>query len=212
MKYVSFSLWGDKKIYNVGVLKNAELCKSIYKDWQMSVFYDSSVPSDIIEKLNELNVVTVDVSDKNIYGMFWRFFAVDLPNAEYCIFRDADSRLSHREKLAVDEWIESGKSIHVMRDHLAHKIPYGNNKLGILGGMWGIKVGSVPLSDMVEKYAKNKQLSYGSDQTFLKTIYSIFESDRFTHDDFFEKKPFPIERENGRFVGQRIDENENPLL
>jgi hypothetical protein len=211
MKYVSFSLWGDKKIYNVGAIKNAELCKSIYPDWTMCLFYDSTVPKDTIEELNKLGVITEDVTEKNIYGMFWRFLAVDLPNAEYCIFRDADSRVSIREKLAVDEWIESGKSIHVMRDHPAHGIPYGNNKLGILGGMWGIKVGAIPLSEMVEKYAKNKTLAYGSDQTFLKTVYSIFENDRKTHDDFFEKKPFPIKRENGRFVGERINENEKPV-
>lgn len=210
MNYVSFSLWGDKKIYNIGAIKNAELCKSIYPDWKMSVFYDSTVPINTIEELNKLDVVTIDVTEKNIYGMFWRFFAVDLPQAEFCVFRDADSRLSNREKQAVDEWISSGKSIHVMRDHPAHGIPFGNNKLGILGGMWGIKVGSVPLSDMVDKYTKNKTLSYGSDQTFLKTIYSIFENDRTTHDDFFEKKPFPIKRENGRFIGERIDENDKP--
>lgn len=32
-----------------------------------------------------------------------------------------------------------------------------------------------------------------------------------THDEFFEKKSFPIKRENYRFVGERIDEFENPL-
>jgi hypothetical protein len=42
-------------------------------------------------------------------------------------------------------------------------------------------------------------------------VYSLFENDRCTHDDFFENKPFPIKRENGRFIGERIDENENPV-
>jgi hypothetical protein len=64
---------------------------------------------------------------------------------------------------------------------------------------------------MVMKFNKDRVLQYGSDQTFLKTVYSLFENDRFTHDDFFEKKPFPIKRENGRFIGERIDINENPV-
>jgi hypothetical protein len=211
MKYLSFSLWGNKPIYNVGSIKNAELWKTIYPDWQMVVYYDDTVPKETIDKLNNQDVLTIDVTEKNLYGMFWRFFAVDLPNSEYCVFRDTDSRITIREKMAVDEWVNSGKSIHVMRDHPAHGIPYGSDRLGILGGMWGIKSKSVPLTDMIERFTKNKNLSYGSDQTFLKTIYSIFEDDRVTHDEFYEKKPFPIKREYGRFVGDRIDENDNPV-
>lgn len=211
MKYLSFSLWGDKPIYNVGAIKNAELWKNIYTDWQMVVYYDKSVPIETIDKLNDLDVLTIDVTEKNLYGMFWRFLAVDLPESEYCVFRDTDSRITVREKMAVDEWIESEKSIHVMRDHPAHGIPYGNDRLGILGGMWGIKSKVISLVDMIENFTTGKNLSYGSDQTFLRTIYSIFENDRTTHDNFFEKKPFPIVREYGRFVGDRIDEHDNPV-
>jgi hypothetical protein len=211
MNYLSFSLWGDKPIYNVGAVRNAELWKVIYYDWQMVVYYDKTVPTETIHKLNNLGVTTVDMTEKNLYGMFWRFFAVDLPNSEYCAFRDTDSRITMREKLAVDEWINCEKTLHVMRDHPAHYIPYGNDRLGILGGMWGIKSDKINLTKMIEEFSKDKKLSYGSDQTFLKTIYSMFENDRKTHDDFFEKKPFPIKREYGRFVGDRIDENELPV-
>jgi hypothetical protein len=211
MNYLSFSLWGDKPIYNVGAIRNAELWKTIYSDWLMVVYYDKSVPVDTINKLNDLDVITIDVTDKNLYGMFWRFLAVDLPESEYCVFRDTDSRITIREKMAVDEWIESNLSIHVMRDHPAHGIPYGNDRLGILGGMWGIKSKVIPLVEMIENFTTGKNLSYGSDQTFLATIYSRFENDRKTHDNFFEKKPFPIVREYGRFVGDRIDENDNPV-
>jgi hypothetical protein len=211
MKYLSFSLWGDKPIYNVGAIRNAELWKTIYPDWQMAVYYDNTVPKETINKLDELEVLTIDVTEKKLYGMFWRFFAVDLPDSEYSVFRDTDSRITVREKMAVDEWINSGKSLHVMRDHPAHGIPFGSDRLGILGGMWGIKSKSVPLTEMIERFTKNKNLVYGSDQTFLKTIYSIFEDDRVTHDEFYEKKPFPIKREYGRFVGDRIDENNKPV-
>ena len=211
MKYLSFSLWGDKPIYTIGAIKNAELWKTIYPDWQTVVYYNNTVPNDIISKLNELNVLTIDMTEKNIYGMFWRFFAVDLPDSEYSIFRDTDSRITIREKMAVDEWINSDKTIHVMRDHPAHGIPFGSDRLGILGGMWGIKSKSINLVDMIYEFIKNKNLTYGSDQTFLKSIYSMFENDRSTHDEFFEKKPFPVSRERGRFVGDRIDENNKPV-
>ena len=77
--------------------------------------------------------------------------------------------------------------------------------------MWGIKAKQVPMTDMVLKFNKNADLKYGSDQTFLKTIYQVFHNDRCTHDEFFEKILFTIKRENGRFIGERIDINENPV-
>jgi hypothetical protein len=210
MRYVSYSLWGDNELYNVGMVKNAQQVPEIYPNWQMVVYHDNSVPKETLHILEDLNVKLFNV-DGHTHGMFWRFFASDLPDCEYVIFRDGDSRLSIREKMAVDEWIESGKTIHVMRDHPAHQIPYGNNTLGILGGMWGIKGNTIPMKQSIENFSKNKTMGYGIDQTFLKTIYNVFQDDRCTHDDFFEKKPFPISRKNGRFIGERMDINDNPV-
>ena len=209
--YVSFSLWGNQPIYNVGTIRNAELMKTIYPNWKMIVFYDNTVPSETIQKLVDLGVVVRDMTDSGIYGMFWRFFAHDEPDSKYVVFRDSDSRITEREKLAVDEWIDSGKSIHVMRDHPAHGVPFGNNSLGILGGMWGIKTGVIPITELIKRYPKSKENNYGNDQSWLKSIYSIFENDRCTHDEFFEKKPFPIKRVNQRFIGERINVDETPL-
>lgn len=210
MRYISYSLWGDNELYNIGMVKNAQQVPEIYPNWQMVVYHDNSVPKETLHILEDLNVKMFNV-DGHTHGMFWRFFAADLPDCEYVIFRDGDSRLSIREKMAVDEWIESGKTIHVMRDHPAHQIPYGNNTLGILGGMWGIKGNTIPMKQSIENFSKNKTMGYGIDQTFLKTIYNVFQDDRCTHDDFFEEKPFPIQRKNGRFIGERMDINDNPV-
>lgn len=211
MKYISYSLWGDKPVYNIGMIKNAEQAKIIYPDWKVVVYYDNTVPKETIDKLLSMNVVCIDASDFNLYGMFWRFLAADIQDCEYVIFRDSDSRLSHREMLAVTEWVNSGKTIHVMRDHPYHRIPCGNDRLGILGGMWGIKGRVIPITQMVKKFPISNQHKYGNDQTFLRDIFFVFENDRVTHDEFFEINPFPIKREGGRFVGERIDENDNPV-
>lgn len=211
MKYLSFSLWGDNPIYNIGAIKNAELWKSIYAEWQMIVYYNNTTPSNIINKLNELGVKTIDMSFSELFGAFWRFTALDIDDCEYVIFRDTDSRISIREKMAVDEWINSGTSLHVMRDHPYHQIPAGNNQLGILAGMWGMKGNILNITNMITSYPDSVKPIYGNDQTFLKEIFSRFEFDKCTHDEFFEKKPFPIEREYGKFVGGRIDENDNPI-
>jgi hypothetical protein len=211
MKYISYSLWGDNPIYNVGIIENAKQAKEIYPDWKMVVYYDNTTPLETIIDLIALDVECVNITSLGIYGMFWRFLAADKPDCEYAVFRDADSRLSVREKAAVDEWISSGKTLHVMRDHPGHGIPFGNDRLGILGGMWGIKGNVIPLTKSILNFKKSREMNYGNDQTFLKMVYSVFENDRCTHDEFFEKKPFPIKRENGRFIGERMTIDNKPL-
>ena len=209
MKYVSYSLWGDSPIYGVGAIKNMHQIKEIYPDWQMILYYDNTVPEKYIQELKDGGVICIDVTGES-YGMFWRFFTADLPDCEYVVFRDCDSRLSIREKMAVDEWIESKKSIHVMRDHPAHRIPYGNDTLGILGGMWGIKGNVIPMKQSILRFSKDKKLGYGIDQTFLKNIYNIFSNDMCVHDEFFSNKPFPTKREGQRFIGERIGIDDKP--
>jgi hypothetical protein len=210
MKYVSFSLWGDKPIYNVGAIKNSELVGEMYEGWKMIVFHDNTVPKKTLNVLEKNNVQLIDCT--NIpYDSFWRFFVSDYKDCEYAIFRDCDSRLSHREYLAVNEWIESGKTLHIMRDHPAHGVPFGASSLGILAGMWGIKGQVVNLRDMINEFTFDKKNYYGIDQSFLQIIYNKFKNDYFVHDEFYEKKPFPIKRENGRFVGERISINETPV-
>ena len=211
MKYLSFSLWGNLPIYNVGAIRNAELWKTIYPKWEMVVFYDKTVPLDTIIKLKELGVNVIDMTNSNIYGEFWRFLIAEEKNCEYSIFRDCDSRIDLREKLAVDEWIESGKTLHIMRDHPYHHIPAGNNQKGILAGMWGIKGSIKDFKSDIISFQNETPYFYGIDQKYLKKVYENYIDDNCTHDEFFEQKPFPIKREKGVFVGGRIDENDNPV-
>ena len=49
--------------------------------------------------------------------------------------RDLDSLISDRERSAVEEWISSGETTHVMRDNVHHWTP-------MLGGMWGMSLKS----------------------------------------------------------------------
>ncbi len=67
--------------------------------------------------------------------MFWRFLIADDLTVDRFLIRDADSRylftiaasihfdrFSMRELHAVNEWIASGKQLHVMRDHPYHGV------------------------------------------------------------------------------------------
>jgi hypothetical protein len=202
-KIISFSLWGDNPKYTIGAIKNAELIKKIYPDWVGRFYCGKSVPLDIIKQLKSFdNIEVVEMEEYGDWsGMFWRFYACE--DGDVMISRDTDSRLSVREKLAVDEWLSSDKNFHIMRDHPFHQTE-------ILGGMWGCRNGILKnISNLINEYSKGNY--WQVDQNFLKEkIYPIVKNDLFVHDSFLDynkgKKPFPSERINKEFVGDVFDQ------
>lgn len=201
-KVIAFSLWGSNPKYTVGAVANAKLASVIYPDWLCEFYVGSDVPENILAQLkNQKNSIIIPKTEPNNWtGMFWRFHAGY--NADITIFRDTDSRLSAREKCAVDEWLVTDKTFHIMRDHPYHKSP-------ILGGMWGFKnTDKYPLQTLLNNF--NAQDKYGTDYDFLgKVLYPLIQDDKIVHDPFFENKPFPTERSNREFVGDVYDEFNN---
>ena len=45
------------------------------------------------------------------------------PQVDLFMSRDLDSVPTQREADAVEEWLRSGKTLHVMRDHPSHTFP-----------------------------------------------------------------------------------------
>ncbi len=199
-KVISFSLWGDKPIYNVGAIENAKLAKEIYPDWFCWFYIGKSVPKETIESLSIYDNVKVIImkEDGDWTSMFWRFYPASDDNVDVLIVRDCDSRLSIREKEAVDEWLVSDKGFHIMRDH-----PHHNT--AILGGMWGAKKGVVKdMKILIDEYMKGD--FWQVDQNFLRDkIYPIVSNNCLVHDEYFDKKPFPSERIGSSFVGEKIE-------
>ena len=205
-KIISYSLWGDNPKYTIGAIRNAELTPIVYPGWISRFYCGESVPTDIIKSLISLpntEVVMMDV-EGDWTGMFWRFYACE--DSDIMLSRDTDSRLSNREKLAVDEWLESNKDFHIMRDHPYHKTE-------ILGGMWGVRNGLLKnIKELIGDYTKGD--FWQVDQNFLREkIYPLVINNSFTHDSYLNyninSKTFPSERINREFVGDVFDEKEN---
>jgi len=207
MKLITFSLWGQDPKYLHGSLKNAELAKTIYPDWICRFYTAASVPSPVINNLKSMD--NVEVVQKNSFGdwksMFWRFEPASEPNVEVMISRDLDSRLGEREKAAVDSWLESDKGFHIMRDHPWHKFP-------VLGGMWGIKRGTLPnMKELIDQFAQEDE--YGTDYKFFaQIIMPLINDNVMVHDEFFSGQPFPKPRKDYEFVGEVFDESDNSVL
>lgn len=202
-KVICFSLWGDKYRYTGGALQNIDLAKIIYPDWTCRFYVGKDTSQNLVNKMKSNTNVEVIIMDGTCdwTGMFWRFLAASDPNVDVMISRDADSRLSYREKFAVDEWVNSDFDFHIMRDHQYHGVP-------ILGGMWGVKKGLLSnLEKMIFDFEKGDFL--GVDQNFLgKYVYPLVANKSLVHDEFFEQKPFPVncgERNKEHFIGQAYD-------
>ena len=86
--------------------------------------------------------------------------------------RDLDSRINDRELAAVNEWLDSEKPFHIIRDHIDH------GHVPILAGLWGTRTSnSLIRYNWIESWKnglKDPALmfsspeSFGPDQTFLQ--------------------------------------------
>lgn len=211
-KAISFSIYGQTPKYLEGLLKNIELCHYFYPNWKIFVYYNNTVPLDYISKLTTYkNIETRDMTLNPIPGMFWRFLVNDEKDVDLFIVRDSDSRIGIRESVAVYDWINSKKKLHIMRDHPHHTFK-------ILGGMWGLKVSKKHnMLKSINNYLKNstyKTEVRNIDQDFLRdVIYKKYFFSKKIHASYNNYElfcsPFPIELVNYNFVGEIFDEFDN---
>lgn len=210
-KLITFSVFGDNPIYTKGLIKNLELADEIYSEWIPRIYlFDPS--KDLIKEVNFFENAEVEIIPRNDFGFvptMFRFLPFSETDVSYFISRDTDSRLSWRERYAVDEWIESGKTFHIMKDHPYHHTP----DFPILAGMFGAKGGIIPefkenfFNGMVKKLVYEKK---GIDQHYLKYVYDLYAiNDNLTHHQDTFPTPRNFEKDKIHFVGQVFDENDN---
>ena len=155
-KVVSFVFYGKSnseqhktRKYFEGIKSNLDLIKELYgSSWIMRLYYDLD-PADQqlmtqlcdlacaepqLDLCNVRSLPGTPVEDaSSMFAMNWRFFPTLDPQVDILLSRDLDSRINQREVDAVTEWLESGKAVHVMRDHPGHDTP-------MLGGMWATRL------------------------------------------------------------------------
>lgn len=214
-KVITFSLWGNKPMYTIGAIKNAELAKEVYPDFECWFYvHQETVPKEIIEQLQTFNNTKIIFKSGDLNSVkprMWRFEAIDESDVEIMISRDTDTRFTLREKLAVEEWLKSGKIFHIMRDHPCHEYC-------IMAGMFGTKKhDKIPSwKNIVDKFIPIHPYFY--DQDFLRDyIYPHIKDDAIIHATFNKIesncKEFPINYfKNLRFVGEYVYEDESRNL
>lgn len=178
LKVISFSLWGDNPTYNIGAIENAKIALNIYPGWECWFYTGETTPKETVDELNKLqNTKVIPINESNDWtGMFWRFYPCSNPSVDAMLSRDCDSRLNEREKYAVEEWIDSDKNFHIMRDSYMHQSE-------IMGGMWGAKHPILKnMKNLISDYVKGD--FWQVDQNFLReVVFPIIIEDSMAHDD-----------------------------
>jgi hypothetical protein len=209
-KVISFSLYGDNPKYTMGMIRNLEIIEKLYSDWTTYIYYNETLPTSIIEKIKEFNNVELnDMTTLKIPGMFWRFLPNDDSDVDRFIVRDSDSRITKREVEAVNEWVNGGKILHIMRDHPHHNYV-------ILGGMWGMKCQKdFNMKEYFMNYTNSTSLfEKMTDMNFLRdVIYPKYKDNSCVHATYHKKekwsKPFTSNWVDYKFVGEIFDEYNN---
>eukprot|EP00095_Tigriopus_kingsejongensis_P000913 snap_masked-scaffold186_size273091-processed-gene-1.3 protein:Tk00913 transcript:snap_masked-scaffold186_size273091-processed-gene-1.3-mRNA-1 annotation:"hypothetical protein DAPPUDRAFT_320085" len=194
-KVVAFSFYGDArsekhkaKEYFQGIEKNLSLMGKYYPGWTMRLYFDLQSESDernsLLDSLCQLSCQNVNFdlchiqqlpgtplpNASRVFAMNWRFFPTLDPQVDVFVSRDLDSLFSDREHAAVQEWLASPYSFHMMRDHPAHVV-------SILGSGWGVKLNSTEVRSQWKSawmIAKNSPIMWatrnmiGPDQGLLK--------------------------------------------
>lgn len=206
---IGFCVYGKTKLYLEGALKN----EYQYNQHNYNCLFYTRKDIDVTVKNKLKN--TIDCCDMpGWFMMFTRFYPVENPNNNIYMSRDTDCRLSKRELFCIEDWLQSKKTLHIIRDH-----PYHTTE--ILGGLWGFQNNNIPdLRFQISKWCiefvrNNKIYQKGPDQFFLKNLYKKYNNDAYIQDSYLNyennKKNIKIKRNGKEYLGEAFDENDNIL-
>jgi len=211
-KVISYSLYGSNPKYFLGAIDNIKIAKVIYPDWQVKIYVGSSITSEQRKELVRSGAILVYMPFReNASAMLWRLHAFLDSDADIVLIRDCDSRLGLRESWAVQQWIKSGQSLHIMRDHPFHTA-------FVMGGMWGAKTSAaIPQLRFLKEgdFYSHKKWNYGDDQQLLeRTIYTALFREAYVNDSFTllskDSMSFPRREAGDSFVGEVIESDGTP--
>lgn len=170
-KILSMTAYGKDSRYFVGAKRQVELSKKYYPDFKVRIYTDDIKQFYSIE--NEVDLIEI----KDDSGVFWRFHPLFESNDNIVLVRDSDGRITAREALAVNEWLESPYSFHTWKDHEAHY------EFPIIACAFGFK-GKFNLEIFnAMKTLQQERFFYLNDQYFLRDfIYPIVKNDSLIHD------------------------------
>lgn len=163
MKVFSFCLYGTERNYYIGLLENIKIIHEFFPDFEIHVFKGICDPSWVLD-----NVVVHETNKVGPVNMFYR--VLPIKTVEIGFIRDADSRITERDRWTINRFLGSSKNYHIIRDHYYHRSR-------IMGGLFGWKK-PMPELDIVIPETAN----YGDDEAlFANDLYPRVVSEALIH-------------------------------
>ena len=196
---IAFSLWGSQERYINGAIRNLLLRHDFYPDWEIWIYLDDSVPQKLCDTFTQLGAVlhkqtaqakqaihTTQTTQHSQHTekqkLCWRFQVANHPEVGRFLVRDIDSVFSLRERLAVEEWLQSDKWFHTLHDWWTHTDL-------MLAGLWGGVANVLPdVRQMVDDYQAASLATPNIDQWFLRDcLWSYVKQSCLMHDRLFRQ-------------------------
>jgi hypothetical protein len=165
----SFCLYGpETQKYYRGLLENIFLAGKYFPTWKVYVYYAPDVTEGMVNHLRACTSVVLRPT--NVYGainMIHRFYAIDEPDVQLMMVRDADSRIHWKDRWAIREFVAHPEfHAHTIRDNVEHTAD-------MMGGLWGLrKSAGLSIHALYAEYTENPQRGHrlGHDQNFLSDV------------------------------------------
>lgn len=165
----SFCLYGPKNDrYYVGMQQNVLLALKYFPTWKVYVYIAPDVDPEMTQWLRSYhNVVLRETDVLGAPNMIHRFYAIDEPDVDLMMVRDADSRIHWKDRWAIQNFVASPQYVaHTIRDNIVHTAH-------MMGGLWGIrKSAGINLHEAYATYKEDASLGHrlAHDQNFLTDV------------------------------------------
>lgn len=193
MKVISFSLFNppmnnnhwsnpDLQVYIQGAIENTQLSNVYFPEWTCRIYIGSNIDKNVVKQLEKCGAETIEMEhDRTWLGTCWRFLPIQDPDVDVFISRDIDARLNSRDAWVVNQWLETDKTYHIIRDHPGHRWE-------MLAGLWGAKnFTDEHFFSKIDQFYSTSDPTFQTDQMFLSHYYHkyIDKSDVLVHSDFY---------------------------
>ena len=107
-----------RKSHICAAISRAKFIEDHLPSWGVVLYCAENIPTHNLENIRNVKVINVEGTKTSLWLL--RPVFTDDMDPHRILIRDVTCPWSSRDILAIDQWIKSGKFIHVVRDHIDH--------------------------------------------------------------------------------------------
>ena len=180
-KLIVMAAWGDNKIYTEHICSNVNSVSKLLPGWSVRLYYDDTVPTNIIKSLKGKCELIKKERQEEYYGAWWRFEPFWDISIDKFFCSDSEVIINQQFADLLIQW--KNEPFYLQRLHPTHcGVP-------IQSGMMGSKPGIIAnfkkkMYDFIAEWTINNPRGkwYGSEQVFLaKYVWPVIKNNHLAH-------------------------------